>query len=78
MPTKPSTFASVFQLAGYRDVIGTLWPVDDPTAVLLADHVYAAIADTGAAGALHAAIRSVRDQHMDRPIAWASHIHIGT
>jgi tetratricopeptide (TPR) repeat protein len=70
--------ASAFQLAGCRDVIGTLWPVDDRTAVQLAEHVYAAIADTGAAGALHAAIRFLRDQHPDRPITWASHIHIGT
>jgi tetratricopeptide (TPR) repeat protein len=74
--------ASAFQLAGYRHVIGTLWPVDDDTAVSLADDIYAAIADTrapaGAARALHTAIRSLRNLHPDTPITWASHIHIGT
>jgi tetratricopeptide (TPR) repeat protein len=73
--------ASAFQLAGYRHVIGTLWPVDDGTAVLLADDIYGAIAGTwtsaNAALALHTAIRALRDQHADKPIAWASHIHIG-
>jgi tetratricopeptide (TPR) repeat protein len=74
--------ASAFQLAGYRHVIGTLWPVDDDTAILVADDIYAAIAGTrtsaNAALALHTAIRAQRGQHADKPIAWASHIHIGT
>ena len=73
--------AAPFQLAGYRHVIGTLWPVNDAAAVMIADGIYAAITahpGTGdIAGAVHAATRKLRDQWADRPSVWASHIHVG-
>jgi hypothetical protein len=71
--------ASAFQLAGYRHVVGTLWPIDDGDAVAVADHIYAAITTgTGdVAGAVHAATRSLRNRWADCPSVWASHIHAG-
>lgn len=70
--------ASAFQLAGYRHVIGTLWPIGDRHAVDIADLVYTAVSGGGdVAGAVHAATRRMRDQWPDCPSVWASHVHVG-
>jgi hypothetical protein len=70
--------ASAFQLAGYRHVIGTLWPIGDQHAVDFAELVYPAIAAGGdIATAVHTATRTLRDRHPDDPLAWASHVHVG-
>ncbi|MFK0046406.1 CHAT domain-containing protein [Streptomyces sp. NPDC090741] len=83
---------SAFQLAGFPHVIGTLWEIDDQTAVRIARAFYDGLAtDSGAidpdraARALHAAVRQVRDGHdlppgYDRrraPLLWAAHLHAG-
>jgi tetratricopeptide (TPR) repeat protein len=72
---------SAFLLAGYRHVVGTLWPVSDRFAVQLADRFYAALAITGtadgAALALREATRGLRDSHPGASVIWASHIHAG-
>ncbi len=50
--------ASAFQLAGYRHVIATLWPIGDLRAVDIAADIYTTLATTGkgdVAGALHTA-----------------------
>ena len=39
--------ASAFQLAGYRHVIGTLWPIGDQHAVDIADDIYTALTANG-------------------------------
>jgi hypothetical protein len=75
---------SAFQLAGYPQVIGTLWYIDDAIAARVTDAVYASL-DTGhgtlnvrhAAEALHHATRSIRDQYPHSPTSWAAHIHAG-
>lgn len=70
--------ASAFQLAGYRHVIGTLWPIGDRHAVDIADLVYTAVTGGGdVAGAVHAATRQMRDRWPDYPSVWASHVHVG-
>jgi CHAT domain-containing protein len=70
--------ASAFQLAGYRHVVATLWPIDDGTAVAVADDIYTSIAGTGdVAGAVHTASRRLRNRRADKPSTWASHIHSG-
>ncbi|MBL7500867.1 CHAT domain-containing protein [Frankia sp. CNm7] len=70
--------ASAFQLAGYRHVIATLWPIGDQHAVAVADDIYAALATTGdAAAAVHTAVRELRDRWAAAPSTWASHIHVG-
>ena len=73
--------ASAFQLAGYRHVIATLWPVGDQHAVDLAADIYTTLTAAGeadVAGAVHAAVRRMRRRWgWDTPSVWASHIHAG-
>uniref|UniRef100_UPI0021BF4366 CHAT domain-containing protein n=1 Tax=Frankia gtarii TaxID=2950102 RepID=UPI0021BF4366 len=72
--------ASAFQLAGYRHVIATLWPIGDTVAGLLADEIYDALSGPTPrtpAVAVHQTVRWVRGQWPDRPSWWASHIHNG-
>lgn len=72
--------ASAFQLAGYRQVIATLWPINDRLAVRLAEEVYDAIVARGtgvAARAVHEATRRLRSRRRDLPQLWAAHIHTG-
>ncbi len=73
--------ASAFQLAGYRHVIGTLWPIQDSPAARLTENLYRALADAGtasvAATALHTVTRQLRNELPQEPSVWASHIHVG-
>ena len=70
--------ASAFQLAGFRHVVGTLWPVGDRHAVEVAELFYAALTDgADVATAVHDAALRMRDRWPDTPSAWASHVHIG-
>ncbi|MEV7177809.1 CHAT domain-containing protein [Kitasatospora sp. NPDC093679] len=73
--------ASAFQLSGFRQVIGSLWTVEDAMGPLLARAVYRLLAspDTrGAARALHRALAELRTHPRYRePLYWASVIHIG-
>ncbi len=68
---------SAFQLAGFRHVVGTLWPVSDTEAAAIAGDVYAAIdiSDCDIALAVHTAIRDARSRW--DVSSWASHIHSG-
>ncbi|MFE3188017.1 CHAT domain-containing protein [Nocardia sp. NPDC059240] len=77
---------STFQLAGYRHVIGTLWPINDDIAVQVARTFYTTL-HTGsgngsleierAAHALHQAIRAAREKFPTSPSRWAAHLHAG-
>ncbi|MFF2131679.1 CHAT domain-containing protein [Streptomyces olivochromogenes] len=84
--------ASAFQLAGFRQVIGTLWEIDDQIAVVIAEAFYdglktdsAEVDPDRAARALHRAVRQVRDGHdlpapfnrTQAPLLWAAHLHAG-
>jgi hypothetical protein len=70
--------ASAFQLAGYRHVVGTLWPIGDRQAVDIAEDIYTTLTRTGdIASAVHTATRQIRDRWPDMPSVWASHIHSG-
>jgi hypothetical protein len=77
---------SAFQLAGYRHVIGTLWPVNDEAARCIADAFYTTLTNSGAgtpdpeqaSRALHHAVRRLRTQCKGKsPSLWAAHIHVG-
>ena len=75
-----------FQLAGFRQVVGTLWPIDDAVAAEIATDFYLHLTDAGtaaprpeqAAFALHQAVARARRRHPDAPSLWAAHIHVGT
>ncbi|WP_143661958.1 CHAT domain-containing protein, partial [Streptomyces glaucescens] len=73
--------ASAFQLCGYRQVIGSLWTVDDRMAPVLAREVYRQLGTPGAPGAAHAlhrAITTLRGHERYRePLFWASVVHSG-
>ncbi|MFD9098991.1 CHAT domain-containing protein [Streptomyces collinus] len=75
---------SALQLAGFRQVIGTLWPVHDLIACQVAEDVYARLAPASGgthridgAAALHHAVGALRASHPNRPFLWASYVHIG-
>ncbi|MFB7371435.1 CHAT domain-containing protein [Streptomyces sp. NPDC056222] len=76
---------AAFQLAGYRHVVGTLWSIDDRTAIELAMDFYSRLTDDGAipprversAHALHHATRRLRDRYPSTPTLWAAHTHSG-
>ncbi|WP_158854179.1 CHAT domain-containing protein [Saccharothrix deserti] len=76
---------AAFQLAGYRSVVGTLWPINDRAAVTIARDFYTHLTrpcttspdPTTAATALHHAVHAHRARHPALPIQWASHIHHG-
>ncbi|MEV1065716.1 CHAT domain-containing protein [Streptomyces sp. NPDC050263] len=79
-----------FQLAGFRHVVGTLWPVGDELAPELATTFYTALAaqattddaeddigDDHVALALHATVTELHTRYAWFPSLWASHIHVG-
>jgi len=75
---------SAFHVAGFAQVIGTLWPVLDSAAGEIAGDFYASYLPDGtrrppatAAYALHEAIRRARDKYREYPLVWASHVHVG-
>jgi CHAT domain-containing protein len=73
--------AAAFQLAGYPNVVGTLWAIDDHSAVEIAETFYRAptaeFDADGVALALHRSVRTVRDRFPVTPSLWAAHIHAG-
>lgn len=74
--------ASAFHMAGYPQVIGTLWAVDDTVAATIAELVYTELTSghadpRRAPAALHNAVTRIREHHPREPSRWASHIHIG-
>ncbi|WP_018504720.1 CHAT domain-containing protein [Parafrankia discariae] len=78
LPDEAIHLASAFQLAGYRHVVATLWPVADKSAAAAAKSIYASLAlDGDVAGAVHSATRALRDFWPGDPSVWASHVHSG-
>jgi hypothetical protein len=77
--------ASAFQLAGYRHVVATLWPVQDAYAETVAQRFYQRIPSPTAvdapsidpALALHETIRELRADEPLTPSNWASYLHAG-
>ena len=84
LPDEPIHLAGACQLAGYRHVIATQWPIGDDDAVRLTKAVYTALAaaprafdaDT-AARALHGATRQLRYLYPNWPSHWAAYTHAG-
>lgn len=70
--------ASGFQLTGFRNVIGTLWRIDDDTAGEIAEGFYRLLqGGQEPAVALHGAVREVRARHPSSPALWGAFVHMG-
>ncbi|MFE0368402.1 CHAT domain-containing protein [Streptomyces tendae] len=80
LPDESLNLLSAFQLAGYTQLVGSLWPVSDRASVRLAEAFYERLTsdpDSGVAHALHHAVSRLRARHPDQPSLWASHLHVG-
>lgn len=73
--------ASAFQLAGYRHVVASLWPLHDTIAAEAAHHFYGLLGDPPSADlapiALHQVVRRLRATYPKHPQVWASLVHNG-
>jgi tetratricopeptide (TPR) repeat protein len=85
LPDEAIHLTGAFQLAGYGQVIGTLWPVSDQVAVAMANGIYADLTGNGtgpiqperAARALHRAALRLRARYPQAPHTWAAYLHAG-
>jgi CHAT domain-containing protein len=74
--------AAACQLAGYRHVIASLWPIGDADTATLTTNFYTTLltaptTPTNPAVALHHATRTLRDPNRDQPSHWAPYTHTG-
>jgi len=71
---------SAFLVAGFTEVIGTLWEIDSASARQVTSAFYERVtgpAPEPAAVALHHCAREIRRQRPAEPHAWAAYIHSG-
>jgi CHAT domain-containing protein len=79
LPDEALHLANALQMAGYRHVVGTLWPVDDTESLERVRAFYAHPQwSADPALALHHAVIAARDAHPFAPSHWAGHVHSGT
>jgi hypothetical protein len=71
------TIASACQLAGFRHVIATLWPVRDQVAASVAGQFWRARPGTGTAAGVHKVAGDLRLRFPDHPSIWAAYVHVG-
>lgn len=80
------TIVSAFQMAGYPQVVGTLWPVLDRRAVEVAEQFYSTLSasrhiDTDeedtVVQAYKKTFRALRTRYPDTPSVWAGYVHAG-
>lgn len=77
--------AGALQAAGFPQVVGTLWELDDEVAVEITEDFYRGLRAPGtetldlgrAARSLHQAVRAQRASYPGTPSLWASHMHFG-
>ncbi|MGW3951622.1 CHAT domain-containing protein [Streptomyces sp. NPDC004752] len=78
IPDESLHLVSAFQLAGYPQVVGTLWQVNDHVARLVAVDLHQGIADgEDVATALHHAVRRCRERYPRTPTLWAAYLYSG-
>ncbi|MFI2642120.1 CHAT domain-containing protein [Streptomyces sp. NPDC018610] len=73
---------AAFQIAGFSQVVGTLWRVDDVVAPAFSRQLYGElIADRSgalcASAAVHHTVRQLRAKYPNLPSVWAAHVHAG-
>ncbi|MFG3023844.1 CHAT domain-containing protein [Streptomyces sp. NPDC048254] len=82
LPDEAIHLAASLRTAGFRHVLGTLWPIYDAVAPQVSQGVYTALAagaETSQTGVLlHRAVQRLRDAATGHsPVVWAPYIHIG-
>ncbi|MEU4761788.1 CHAT domain-containing protein [Actinosynnema sp. NPDC023794] len=82
LPDESLHLGAGLNLAGYRHVVATLWPIHDATAGEVArgfyGHLGASAAPDRAAFALHEAVRDMRARGWDTlPTSWVPYVHVG-
>lgn len=84
LPDEAVHLTGAFHLAGYGQVIGTLWRVADDVAADVTAHVHERLAADAAAHrpldaatALHDTVRRLRDRYPAAPALWAGYVHVG-
>ncbi len=89
LPDEPFHLAAACQLAGFRRVVGTLWPVYDSDARMVTEHLFSRLVPPPGtpspsrrrAAASAAVIREVTERLAqaipDQPSRWAAHMHFG-
>ncbi len=86
LPDEMIHLAAAVHMAGFRQVVGALWPIDDAAASTLAIDFYSEIliAGTGTidvsrcAEALTTVVRRMRNKYPALPSRWASHVIFGS
>ncbi|MFB6565626.1 CHAT domain-containing protein [Streptomyces noursei] len=76
LPDESVHLGGAFHLAGFGQVVATLWPVEDTTAAETARLFHTSPHPTPA-HALHQAVCSLRANAPLLPSRWAGHVHIG-
>lgn len=77
------SLASAMQIVGFRNVIGTMWTIDDEAAADAAVTLYEQLAGAGeltstaVALALHHTVRQARVAYPHAPLRWAGLVHVG-
>jgi CHAT domain-containing protein len=80
---EPIHLAAACQLAGYRHVVASLWPIGDADTASLTERFYTILTTTtpstadAAATALHLATRRLRALNRTHPSHWAPYTHTG-
>lgn len=70
--------ASACQLAGFRHVIATLWPIRDDVSTPVAEQIWqTAKGSGGPAAAVDQAVDGLRRKNPQKPSIWAAYIHSG-
>jgi CHAT domain-containing protein len=78
---------SGFQVAGFKHVLGCMWPSDDSICVKVARSFYTSIGqryegwkdDRAVALAMHNAVLAIQEdvEYRKRPLLWAQYVHFG-
>lgn len=79
LPDESLHLGAAFHLAGYRNVVATLWPIYDSTATLVARGFHQRLDTHGhTASALHEAVEHLRDHGWDTmPSVWVPYLDVG-
>lgn len=83
LPDEAIHLAAALQLAGYRQVIATLWTITDRTAAEVTETMYTGLLGPSGlrlddtAHLLHRTVRALRDSAPRSPAIWAPYVHFG-